>query len=397
LVVGLGLLIANFDDVKKVVMNLLKPFDGIIAKVRDFLSVISFGLIDDSATAKTKDNAEQVVDAFKKTKDAMKESEKVIERAIELAKAQGKSTKDIYLLEKQLADLRIKNLQIEQSALQTKEKAGTATEEEKKRIKELTSEIADANNKRLILDANYKRAISEANKKHTEEIKKHRQEELKSYKELELTYIQQPELTSKLAEDSEKNIGRSMEALKGLSNEIKLNAELDQISLQNKKDATNEWLKMSMDAFNLASDLLGKNTKAGKAFAIASTLIDTYFSAQKAYASQMTITSPDAPIRAAVAASIAIAQGLARVRAITKVQVSPNANNSPTNPNGGGGTVPQPSAMATTTPTIRSTQLQLDAQGNLQQQSVRTYVLETDISDKQKRSQRLQRTATLGK
>ena len=397
LVVGLGLLISNFEDVKKVVMNLLKPFDGIIAKVRDFLSVISFGLIDDSATAKTKDNAEKVVDAFNKTKDAMKESEKVIERAIELAKAQGKSTKDIYNLEKQLADLRIKNLQIEKSALQTKEKAGIATDEEKKRIKELTSEIADANNKRLILDANYKKAIEEANRKHTEAIKKHRQEELKSYKELELTYIQQPELTSKLAEDSEKNIERSTEALKGLSNEIKLNAELDQVSLQNKKDATNEWLKMSMDAFNLASDLLGKNTKAGKAFAIASTLIDTYMSAQKAYASQITLVTPDAPIRAAVAASIAIAQGLARVRAITKVQVDKNANNSPTNPNSGGGTVPQPSQMATTTPTIGSTQLQLDAQGNLKQQTVRTYVLETDISDKQKRSQRLQRTATLGK
>lgn len=398
LVVGLGLLISNFDDVKKVVMNLLKPFDGIIAKVRDFLSVISFGLIDDSATAKTKDNAEQVVDAFNKTKDAMKENEKVIERAIDLAKAQGKSTKDIYLLEKQLADLRIKNLQIEQSALQTKEKAGIATEEEKKRLKELTSEIADQNNKRLIIDATYKKAVEDANKKHVEEIKKHRKEELKSYQELELTYIAQPELTSKLAEDSEKNIERSIEALKGLSNEIKASAELDQVSLQNKKDATNEWLKMSMDAFNLASDLLGKNTKAGKAFAIASTLIDTYMSAQKAYASQITITTPDAPIRAAVAASIAIAQGLARVRAITKVQVAPNATNSPTNPSNGGGSIPQPSTQATQTSGLDSTQLQLDAQGNLlQQRSVRTYVLETDISAKQQRSKRLQQTATLGK
>lgn len=398
LVVGLGLLISNFDDVKKVVMNLLKPFDGIIAKVRDFLSVISFGLIDDSATAKTKDNAEQVVDAFNKTKDAMKENEKVIERRIELAKAQGKSTKDIYLLEKQLADLRIKNLQIEQSALQTKEKAGIATEEEKKRLKELTSEIADQNNKRLIIDATYKKAVEDANKKHVEEIKKHRKEELKSYQELELTYIKQPELTSKLAEDSEKNIDRSIEALKGLSNEIKANAELDQVSLQNKKDATNEWLKMSMDAFNLASDLLGKNTKAGKAFAIASTLIDTYMSAQKAYASQITITTPDAPIRAAVAASIAIAQGLARVRAITKVQVAPNATNSPTNPSSTGGSIPQPSPQATQTSGLDSTQLQLDAQGNLlQQRSMRTYVLETDISAKQQRSKRLQQTATLGK
>jgi hypothetical protein len=34
--------------------------------------------------------------------------------------------------------------------------------------------------------------------------------------------------------------------------------------------------------------------------------------------------------------------------------------------------------MAGNTPTIGSTQLQLDAQGNLQQ-SVKTYVLETDI------------------
>ena len=155
---------------------------------------------------------------------------------------------------------------------------------------------------------------------------------------------------------------------------------------------------MSMDAFNLASDLLGKNTKAGKAFAIASTLIDTYMSAQKAYASQITITTPDAPIRAAVAASIAIAQGLARVRAITKVQVAPNATNSPTNPSNGGGSIPQPSTQATQTSGLDSTQLQLDAQGNLmQQRSVRTYVLETDISAKQQRSKRLQQTATLGK
>ncbi len=46
--------------------------------------------------AKTKDNAEQVVEAFNKTKDAMKENEKVIERRIELAKAEQKGIREIY-------------------------------------------------------------------------------------------------------------------------------------------------------------------------------------------------------------------------------------------------------------------------------------------------------------
>ena len=87
--------------------------------------------------------------------------------------------------------------------------------------------------------------------------------------------------------------------------------------------------------------------------------------------------------------------GFNTVRSINKVQVPGGGGNTPI------GSMPNlstaPSAMATTTPTIGSTQLQLDAQGNLKQQTLRTYVLETDISDKQKRSQRLQRTATLGK
>lgn len=146
------------------------------------------------------------------------------------------------------------------------------------------------------------------------------------------------------------------------------------------------------------SKLVGENTKVGKAFAIASTLVDTYQAAQKAYLSQVSIPSPDAPIRANIAAAIAIAQGLARVKAITSIKVGKNATNSASAPNGGSGSIPSPSPQATQTSGLDSTQLQLDAQGNLmQQRSVRTYVLETDISAKQQRSKRLQQTATLGK
>ena len=53
-----------------------------------------------------------------------------------------------------------------------------------------------------------------------------------------------------------------------------------------------------------------------KEIAIAETIISTYFAAQKAFESQMLIPSPDAPVRANIAAGVAIAQGLARVAAI---------------------------------------------------------------------------------
>jgi hypothetical protein len=407
LVVGLGLLISNFDDVKKVVMNLLKPFDGIIAKVRDFLSVISFGLIDDSATAKTKDNAEKVVDAFNKTKDAMKENEKVIERRIELAKAEGKGIREIYNLEKQLADLRIKNLKIEQDALKLKEKAGIATEDEKKRIKELTTEIADATNKRLILDANFKNAVKDANQKAEEKRRaKERENNDFFFKDLGKMKEQQVALIQNTTQQEARSL-MTLDDLKKQSNEV--DAQLAYERKQHKMDEISSGLRlasMGLDSLMQLTTAFTKNTeesqrkafKINKSFQIAQALIQTYQAVTGA------LTAGGNPIKLAtgaqfVEAGIALTAGLANVAKIAKTQFGGGSQGAGGAGGAGGGlgSVPQPSAMATTTPTIGSTQLQLDAQGNLQQGSVRTYVLETDISDKQKRSQRLQRTATLGK
>jgi DNA repair exonuclease SbcCD ATPase subunit len=404
LVVGLGLLIANFDDVKKVVMNLLKPFDGIIAKVRDFLSVISFGLIDNTATKKTKENAEQVVDAFNKTKDAMKENEKVIERRIELAKAEQKGIREIYNLEKQLADLRIKNLKIEQDALKLKEKAGTATDDEKKRIKELTTEIADATNKRLILDANFKKAVADANQKAEEKRReKERENNTAFFKDLGELKTKEVGLIQNTTQEEARSL-LTLNDLKKQSNEV--DAQLAQQRKQHKMDEISSGLRlasMGLDSLMQLTTAFTKNTeesqrkafKINKSFQIAQALIQTYQAVTGA------LTAGGNPIKLAtgaqfVEAGIALTAGLANVAKIAKTQFGGGSQGAG-GAGGGVGSVPQPSAMATTTPTIGSTQLQLDAQGNLQQGSMRTYVLETDISDKQKRSQRLQRTATLGK
>jgi hypothetical protein len=167
--------------------------------------------------------------------------------------------------------------------------------------------------------------------------------------------------------------------------------QLDTAQLQGKMALT----KGVADLFGSLSDALGKETKAGKALATAQALINTYLGISEVLRAKNPYPEPfGTAVKIASAATIGI-NGFNTVRSINKVQV----------PGGGGGgpvgSMPNlstaPSAMATTTSTIGSTQLQLDAQGNLKQQSLRTYVLETDISDKQKRSKRLSQTATLGK
>jgi hypothetical protein len=80
--------------------------------------------------------------------------------------------------------------------------------------------------------------------------------------------------------------------------------------------AINAQRQLAIEGLNVLSELAGDNFALSQSLAIASTTISTYDAAQKAYASQLAIPTPDAPVRAAVAAGIAVATGLARVIAI---------------------------------------------------------------------------------
>lgn len=74
--------------------------------------------------------------------------------------------------------------------------------------------------------------------------------------------------------------------------------------------------QLAAQGLMVLSELAGDNFALAQSLAIASTTISTYDAAQKAYASQLTIPTPDAPVRAAIAAGVAVATGLARVLAI---------------------------------------------------------------------------------
>jgi len=154
--------------------------------------------------------------------------------------------------------------------------------------------------------------------------------------------------------------------------------ELDRQYLQEKRDleekSATEIGDMLLDLNSVFQGQRENQTKQEfereKALNIAQTLISTYFAAQRAYASQLTAT-PDAPIRATIAAAAAVASGLARVQAIRRTTFN---SESPTqsSPNGGGAAVPRFQAPTTRLPqTDEFTQVR------------RVYVTERDITNVQ--------------
>lgn len=128
-------------------------------------------------------------------------------------------------------------------------------------------------------------------------------------------------------------------------------------------------------ALGAAGQLAGENTVASKALAVASTTVSTYLAAQQAYASQLIPGDPTSPFRAALAAGVAVATGLANVKKIVSVKVPGAAA-------GGGSTI--------TPPVINSTVINRDNNGvndirdsldkqNQKQEPIRAYIVDKDL------------------
>lgn len=127
-----------------------------------------------------------------------------------------------------------------------------------------------------------------------------------------------------------------------------------------------------------------------KGVSIATATIDTYLAAQGAYRSQMAISTPDAPVRAAVAAGIAIAQGLARVAIISKQQFNGGGSTS-----GGSGGGSLPSVNGGTTAPSPANFAFLQNQPN-QQPPLQAYVVSTQVSSNLEAQQLINNQARLG-
>jgi chemotaxis protein histidine kinase CheA len=155
-------------------------------------------------------------------------------------------------------------------------------------------------------------------------------------------------------------------------------------------------LQTTSQLFAAAATLAGKNSAAGKAFAIAGATIDTYRGALAAFTG-MTSTIPG-PVGIALgiaAAAAAVINGLNTVKQIVSVKVPGGADA------GGGHTISNPisngAPAAPVAPLQAGTAIDQDSiRGIGNAVSGRSYVLESDITRDQSRTERLNRAARLG-
>lgn len=390
LVVGVGLLIANFDEVKKVLLNLfpglgkLASFVGkLVQQFTDFVGITS--------------QAERNLDALeKKTKRGNEE----IQNRIKVLQAQGGKEKEVYQLSKQLADDELKFLR---EKLKTK---GQLTDEELKQFRELK-------NQKEVLDAAEQKRINEqaaANAKKAEEARLKRIEDDK--KEREKLYAEEDKATQTrsvariLSADEEKR--KELEGKTALNNRlIEIDTARGIKDLQNLQAAFAEKKKLNdaeitlakakadaeigyaQMALNIVGGLVDQNSVAGKAIAVVQAIINTYQGASRAIA-QGGIFGP-------VAAAATIAAGLVQVRKIVSTKI-PSAKGTGSVADTGGGGMTMAAAPIGPTAPIQNTVTQLD-QGTINRMgsaTSRAYVVESDITNSQEKITRINRAARLG-
>lgn len=148
-------------------------------------------------------------------------------------------------------------------------------------------------------------------------------------------------------------------------------------------------LESTANTLNGLSDLLGKQTTAGKVAAVASATIETFLSAQKAYSATVGIPIVG-PVLAPINAGLAIAAGVKNVKSILSVKT----------PNGGGGGGSAPSVGGSpSAPSFNvvgtSGQNQIAQTLNREQAPIKAYVVANDVTTQQGLTRNIVKSASI--
>jgi hypothetical protein len=385
LVVGLGLLIANFETVKKVVLNFipglgkLADFVGnLVTKFTDFVGITS--------------EADRVLEKLSKTNAKANEN---IEARVKLLTAQGGKEKEIYALQKE-ANANETNALRERLKL-----TGKLTEEEAKRFRELKveSQVLDLTEKKRIADKNAELAKAEAERqKERDRIKKEReegQELIRRDRELAAN-LTKTEILGVTSAGKDALIQTQVVA-KGVNNAIVVSAteradaqtKLNDYEKKLAQDKFDVQVQLALQSLAIIGGLVDQNSVAGKAIAVTQAIINTYQGASKAIA-QGGIFGP-------VAGAAVIAAGLVSVKKIISTKV-PSAKGTGNVADSGGPSMSMASAPITPSAPIQNTITQLNQQSINQMGSAtgRAYVVESDITNQQEKIIRINRAARLG-
>ncbi len=433
LAVGVGLLIANFEKVKQVVLNLFPGLaqlatyvKGLIQDFTDWIGVTS--------------ELERASERLAKTNKTRNEE---IERQIKLLQAQGGKEAEIAKLQKEKAQNDIDVLNSKKSLTEEEIKLLKDLEAEKiaidaaetKRLKDKADADAKIRQqkidelKKIIDDARIENEIAalsedsrESNRvamKYEDLIKQAEQYgldtiELEKARDRELTdldnKVNKEFLENQIAATEERNAQYEadfdadrarLEAQRELilsstaiteqerTRLLKENSEARKQIDEAETEAKIQNVQIISGLLSNFSALAGEQTAAGKALAVASATIDTYLAANRILSDPSFIGRPFARF---ATAAVAITSGLANVRRILSVKVPGTSNVQNQQVSVTGGVAP----ITSNAPIQQTSLVQGGNQVNVQNQGlVRAYVVEKDITDSQERINQIKSAATI--
>jgi hypothetical protein len=178
------------------------------------------------------------------------------------------------------------------------------------------------------------------------------------------------------------------------ANFIKENEEATTKVLSDQYGARVQLAKAVGDALGALTDVVGKETAAGKALAIAQATINTFLGITEVWKSKAVLPEPFNTASKIAATVTTAAGGFAAVRNIAKTKV-PGAG-------GGGGPTPPPPGNLNApmqpglSPAVQGQALNAQAINDLGNQSLRAYVMNSDIQNNNQRNAYLERNARIG-
>lgn len=375
LVVGVGLLVANFEKVKEVMLNLIPG----LSKVTDF-----FGKMINAVT----DFVGVTSEAERATNRMISAADKSINKNKKFLQEHGDEI-DQYTKRKVDAEIRY-NEAIKVTGADQVELAKT-----------LNRELAKAESDRNKQIATDRKAVQDKNNKDAEAAKIKRQAETDKYfEDARKQGAKDLEIAGAKIKDQEEQIKKeellaaskvtiSSNAANAVRDATKMSVEqtdalkkkYNDIDLADAKTLREAKLKAIADSLTIISDVMGQESAAGKAIAISSALINTYLGISAANALPFPANIP------AIISAAAI--GFKAVKNIIATKV-PGSGGS------GGGSAPSMGSMAAPIkPEAQTTTLSSQSINQIGVASSRAFVLETDVTNNQERIQRLNRAARI--
>jgi hypothetical protein len=390
LVVGIGLLIANFETVKTVVLNFIPG----LAKVGEFIGKIIQKVTDFAGVTS------EASRAYDRLKTSTEGSNNEIDRQIKLLQAQGGQEKKVAELQKQKIDNQL-------AVIKGNKKQ---TEEDKKNLLDLANEkqVIDAQERKRLNDIAIQRA-EERRKKREEDIKEEESrraaeiERLKGVEGVRVGIVKNTEnelKNSTLQTRGELQIGLLAQDLEKQARD-KVNAEAEIEIIEGVAEAKRQQVETIKGLIGQLSSIAGESTAVGKALALANIGIDT----AQAF-SALTKSSEQNPANGTtfgLAGVLQYAAGVIRIAAnIKKAKDILSKVKTPSGGGGGGGlSIPTGGGGGVVqAPIQQGVSVQQTAVTNgvniKNTDAIKAFVVERDITDSQDRINKIKAAATFG-